>query len=286
MKRRDPNQQLEFLLAEVVRLQMRVYNQRFRATGLKQSQVTALIHLDRIEELSQTELADRLGMRKAATGTLIEGLEDKGLLERRRSQEDRRLQLVSITDAGRQVVDEVDHMAEELGTEYRRGITRSERRQLVSVLQRLRDNLRRVEAHLGIDGASDRSFEAIVLGVVDTMTPGEGLLLVGVLQVAGFLALVVWRRRRGVRLAMGAAVVVALLGGARLVYRQWYAPPSGVVLSEEIALRAQPHASLPATLELRAGEVVTVEESSDRWMRVVHPRGAGWTRRVGVGVVD
>ena len=154
MKRRDPNQQLEFLLAEVVRLQMRVYNQRFRATGLKQSQVAALIHLDRIEELSQTELADRLGMRKAATGTLIEGLEDKGLVERRRSQEDRRLQLVSITDAGRQVVDEVDHMAEELGTEYRRGIKRSERRQFVSVLQRLRDNLRRVEA---AGESSDRS---------------------------------------------------------------------------------------------------------------------------------
>lgn len=154
MKRRDPNQQLEFLLAEVVRLQMRVYNQRFRATGLKQSQVTALIHLDRIEALSQTELADRLGMRKAATGTLIEGLEDKGLVERRRSQEDRRLQLVSITDAGRQVVDEVDHMAEELGTEYRSGITRSERRQFVSVLQRLRDNLRRVEA---AGESSDRS---------------------------------------------------------------------------------------------------------------------------------
>jgi hypothetical protein len=67
-------------------------------------------------------------------------------VERRRSREDRRLQLVSITDAGRQVVDEVDHMAADLGTEYRRGITRSERLQLVSILQRLRANLRRMDA--------------------------------------------------------------------------------------------------------------------------------------------
>ena len=44
MKRRDPNQQLEFLLAELVRLQLRVYNGRFRATGLNQSQVAALVH--------------------------------------------------------------------------------------------------------------------------------------------------------------------------------------------------------------------------------------------------
>ncbi len=145
MKRRDPSRQLEFLLAEVVRLQLRVYNQRFRSTGLHQSQVAALVHLDRVEELSQTDLAARLGMRKAATGTLIEGLEGKGLVSRRRGREDRRLQLVSITEAGRHVVSEVDQMAAELGTAYRRGISRAERLQLVSVLQRLRENLRRME---------------------------------------------------------------------------------------------------------------------------------------------
>ena len=65
MKRTDPNRQLEFLIVEVARLQMRVYNERFRATGLHQGQVAALIHLDRVEALSQTDLAARLGMRLA-----------------------------------------------------------------------------------------------------------------------------------------------------------------------------------------------------------------------------
>lgn len=149
MKRRDPNRQLEFLLAEVARLQVRLYNERFRTTGLNQSQVAALTHLDRVEQLSQTDLAERLGMRKAATGTLIEGLEGKGLVERTRSREDRRLQLVSITEFGLQVVDEIDVMAEELGIEYRRGISRQERAQLVSILQRLRQNLRRMDLSKG-----------------------------------------------------------------------------------------------------------------------------------------
>jgi DNA-binding MarR family transcriptional regulator len=145
MKRRDPSRQLEFLLAEVVRLQLRVYNGRFRTTGLNQSQVAALIHLDRIEELSQTDLAARLGMQKAAAGTLIDGLEGKGLVERERGRDDRRLQLVSITDAGRRVVGEVDRMGEALGTALRQGISREERTQLVSILQRLRQNLSRME---------------------------------------------------------------------------------------------------------------------------------------------
>jgi len=146
VKRRDPSHQLEFLLAEVVRLQLRVYNRRFRATALGQSQVAALIHLDRVEELSQTDLASRLGMRKAAAGTLIDGLEGKGLALRTRSRRDRRLQLVSITDAGRRVVEEVDRMGEALGTGLRQGISRDERTQLVSILQRIRRNLREMES--------------------------------------------------------------------------------------------------------------------------------------------
>lgn len=145
MKRRDPKSQLEFLLVEVARLQLRVYNGRFRATGLNQSQIAALLHLQRAESLSQTDLSERLGMKKAATGTLIDGLEGKGLVERTRSSEDRRLQLVSITDAGERVVDEVDHMGEALGTGLRRGISREERTQLVSILQRIRQNLRELE---------------------------------------------------------------------------------------------------------------------------------------------
>jgi DNA-binding MarR family transcriptional regulator len=149
VKRRDPNRQLEFLLAEVVRLQLRIYNRRFRATGLNQSQVAALVHLDRGEELSQSELAARLGMRKAATGTLVDGLESKSLVERTRSLSDRRLQLVSITEEGQRLVDEVDHMAKGLGTELRRGVSRGERAQLISILQRLRSNLRRMDASPG-----------------------------------------------------------------------------------------------------------------------------------------
>jgi DNA-binding MarR family transcriptional regulator len=145
VKRRDPNQQLEFLLTELVRQQVRVYNTRFRATGLNQSQVAALIHLERIDQLSQSDLARRLGLRKAAAGTLIEGLEGKGLVERTRGRDDRRVQLVSITEAGRRVVEDVDQMAEQLGNDYRQGISREERAQFVATLQRLRANLRVME---------------------------------------------------------------------------------------------------------------------------------------------
>ncbi len=40
---------------------------------------------------------------------------------------------------------QIDEMAEDLGTRYRRGISRAERGELVSILQRLRENLRALE---------------------------------------------------------------------------------------------------------------------------------------------
>ena len=42
-----------------------------------------------------------------------------------------------------------EEMAEGLGTGYRRGISRDERLQLVSILQRLRENLRRMDDSSG-----------------------------------------------------------------------------------------------------------------------------------------
>jgi hypothetical protein len=61
--------------------------------------------------------------------------EGKGLVEQRRCHEDRRLQLESITDAG------LVNLVEDLP-----GIACNERSRLVSILQRLRDNLRRMDA--------------------------------------------------------------------------------------------------------------------------------------------
>lgn len=164
---------------------------------------------------------------------------------------------------------------------YRRALLRMPRDEQVLF------NLRRSEGHLGLDDASVESFGAVAIGVADALTPSELLGIVLGLQVVGFVGFVLFRRRAlAFRVACVLIVAVGILGGARLVYRQWLASPDGVVLSEEITVRAEPHASLPATLELRAGEVVRVEELSDRWVRVVHPRGGGWTERSGVGVVD
>jgi hypothetical protein len=60
----------------------------------------------------------------------------------------------------------------------------------------------------------------------------------------------------------------------------------GIVLAGQIAVRPEPHDGVPSTLDLKAGELVRVLERSKRWLRIEHPRGGGWTRRTGVGLVE
>ena len=115
-----------------MRLQFHTDNQRFRAKGLNQSQVSLLIQFDRTDVLSQTDLARGAGSQKAAMGTLLDGLEGKRLIEHCRGSEDRRVQRGSITDAGRGVTAEVDEMAAPLGHAMRAGRTRRARMQLIS----------------------------------------------------------------------------------------------------------------------------------------------------------
>ncbi len=52
------------------------------------------------EPLSQLEVASRLRVDRTSIGDLLDGLEDRGFVERRRSPEDRRRNVVVLTELG------------------------------------------------------------------------------------------------------------------------------------------------------------------------------------------
>ncbi len=148
-------------------------------------------------------------------------------------------------------------------------------------------NLRLAERRLGIDTPDDASPGAAVLAWIDAIPPRALLIAVGVMQGVGLVGFVLLRRRRAARAALALLVVIALLGAARLARVHWLSgPPAGVVLHDEIELRAEPRDDSPVSLELGGGELVRLGEASDGWIRVAHPHGAGWTASGGVGVID
>jgi len=153
----------------------------------------------------------------------------------------------------------------------------------------LRFNLRLTEEQLGFDDPGAESFGAAITSTLDWLTRGELLVLAATLETLGLVGLVLLRRRgsSAARTAMALLLGLGLLAAGRLVQLQWFAgPPTGVVLERPIDLRAEPRPELPPLLTLTPGESVQVEQLGDRWLKITHPHGQGWTERAGVGLVE
>jgi DNA-binding MarR family transcriptional regulator len=142
----SPDSQLEFLLHAVSRSLARTYNDEFRKLGLSQSQAGVLLQVDWADARTQTSIARRLGIQKAAAGALIIDLEERGWLKRRRSTNDARMIEVTLTAAGRRKVKQINDFAARLGPVVRDGITDGEMEQAMGVLRRLRTNAEAMES--------------------------------------------------------------------------------------------------------------------------------------------
>tara|TARA_Y100000746_G_scaffold226288_1_gene231227 strand:+ start:698 stop:1114 length:417 start_codon:yes stop_codon:yes gene_type:complete len=122
------------------------YDQRFNDLDLNLSEASVLAYVAEHGALSQTQIAKSLGLGRAATGALIDVLEDRALVQRQTDPDDRRVWLVEITIAGKELLEEVYVRDQILRKQLRNGITRQERQQLAAVLVRLGNNLASVLA--------------------------------------------------------------------------------------------------------------------------------------------
>ncbi len=102
---------------------------------------STLAYVDQHGPITQTAIADGLGHGRAATGTYIDRLEERGLVERLADSDDRRVWLVAATATGRQLMVDVAAIDKRLRNQLRQGIDRSERQILADILLRLKSNL-------------------------------------------------------------------------------------------------------------------------------------------------
>jgi MarR family transcriptional regulator, transcriptional regulator for hemolysin len=75
--------------------------------GLSKAKWRVLAHLSRGDPVTQTDLAEKMGVEKAPLGRMLDKLEADGFIERRPSPEDRRAKLVLATP-------KIDNLAEEM----------------------------------------------------------------------------------------------------------------------------------------------------------------------------
>ncbi|MFN4006729.1 MAG: MarR family winged helix-turn-helix transcriptional regulator [Chitinophagaceae bacterium] len=115
----------------------------FRNAGLDITveQWSVLYHLWKEDCLSQQELCNRTFRDKPSITRLIDNLERLSLVQRVAKKEDRRINLVCLTDAGKQLQEITIQLANETMNEALIGVSKEEIEVVKRVFQRVYDNL-------------------------------------------------------------------------------------------------------------------------------------------------
>lgn len=146
---------LDFDIPLVGTLIHNVYNRALRQLGVTRSQAVALVFLAEYGAMTQSEIAQRIVLGKAATGTLIRQMEEAGLVSRTADPGDGRSRMVVLGDTGAELIEKFSVIGRELGERMREGITPAERRLVADVLTRMRSNLEELDPSLVVTNGDD-----------------------------------------------------------------------------------------------------------------------------------
>ncbi|MEU0413451.1 MarR family winged helix-turn-helix transcriptional regulator [Streptomyces griseorubiginosus] len=117
--------------------------------GIDGRELAVLAVLDAHDELSQLDAAGKLGIDRTTMVSLVDALEDKELVERRRSPRDRRKNIVQLTPAGQKRLQDAESARQEMERRFLAPLSSTDALRLVRTLQTL------VGAPMGAGQASD-----------------------------------------------------------------------------------------------------------------------------------
>jgi DNA-binding MarR family transcriptional regulator len=137
-----PDLSVGYLMAGITAAMRRRIEPRMAALGLTATQWKPLWALDTGRASTAQELTCMLhAMDPGAMTRLLDRLEAKGLVERVRSTDDRRVVRLRLTDAGREVARQIPAVLAEVNDAGLRRFSPAEFEQLKSLLQRMKQTL-------------------------------------------------------------------------------------------------------------------------------------------------
>ena len=134
---RGINDRLPLILFRAgVEIQVRGEAALERELGIDGRDYTTLAVLATDQPESQQDLARLMGKTPPLMVAAVDALEARGLVERRRSDRDRRRSVVEVTDAGRAILAKADAVVQEVADELLGGIPPEDREALHATLRR------------------------------------------------------------------------------------------------------------------------------------------------------
>ena len=132
---------LGFLLHDVARLLRKRFEQRARGLGLTRAQWQVLLYLATQEGIHQGGLADLLDMEPITLVRILDKLEVRGLIERRRHATDRRIWLLYLREAAHPLLKTLRSVGDATRTEALSDLSADAQKQLFESLSLMKTNL-------------------------------------------------------------------------------------------------------------------------------------------------
>jgi DNA-binding MarR family transcriptional regulator len=131
------NPGLAFLLSQLGGQSSKRWTDRLERLGLEPREVMLFRFVALAEGHSQSEVARAIGLPASRIVALVDRLEERGWVERRRSADDRRTHALHVTATGRALIAQVGAISAEHEAELARGLTANERTTLLDLLTRI-----------------------------------------------------------------------------------------------------------------------------------------------------
>jgi len=130
-----------FLVKDVSRLFARNFERHAAGLGFTIEQCRVLAHLARNEGVSQARLAVLTDTDPMTLGRVLCRMEEAGLVERRVDPTDARAHCLSLCEAAAPILDTIWAHSDTTREEAFAGLTAADKKQLLALMQRVRDNL-------------------------------------------------------------------------------------------------------------------------------------------------
>jgi DNA-binding MarR family transcriptional regulator len=127
----------------LIRLYRSMASELFRKIGLFLGQELLLMRLWNADNQNQKDLGNSLGINHTTVTKSVQRLEEAGLIVRRRSPEDKRVMLVSLTPAGAKLKKKVFNVWRTLENNIGEGLTKEEKELFFQVIGKITKSKRR-----------------------------------------------------------------------------------------------------------------------------------------------
>lgn len=131
-----------FLMRQIVAITSQEIEERMAEYGLTDAQWKPLLMIGQGQCKTAAELARQACSDTGAVTRLLDRVEAKGLVQRCRSQADRRVVNLELTEEGQQLAKKVPHILSDVLNTLLAGFSEDEAKQLMTLLQRVLDNAR------------------------------------------------------------------------------------------------------------------------------------------------